>query len=116
MFMRSRSDLPPEEVKMSGVEGTTIQWLLSAREGAPNFTMRRFVIEPGGHIDLHGHPWEHEIYFISGRGKAFVPGIEVDVKEGDAVLIPADEPHGYSNTSDEDLVFLCMVPNIADTR
>jgi len=42
--------------------------LISEKDGAPNFRLRHFVIEPGGHTPLHRHDWEHENYFISGKG------------------------------------------------
>jgi quercetin dioxygenase-like cupin family protein len=42
--------------------------LISEKDGAPNFRLRHFVIEPGGHTPLHRHDWEHENYFISEKG------------------------------------------------
>jgi len=101
---------------MEGVIHTSIQWLYSKVEGAPNFSMRRFTIAPGGRIGLHGHHWEHEIYFLSGRGIAFNDRERTEVGPGDVIFLPGNEPHGYENTGSEDLVFLCMIPNNGDTR
>jgi quercetin dioxygenase-like cupin family protein len=116
MIKRGLSHVSAENVVMEGTKDTTIQWLFSRAEGAPNFSMRRFVIRPGGRIGLHDHPWEHEIYFISGKGDAFTDKEHVRVQAGDAIYIPGGEPHGYVNDSKEDLVFLCMIPNSGDMR
>lgn len=116
MLKRSVNEVPIEDVVMDGVSSTTIQWLFSRKEGAPNFSMRRFVISPGGSIGLHGHPWEHEIFFLSGKGVAYTDKERTIVGPGTALFMPGGEPHGYDNTGDEDLVFLCMIPNSGDTR
>lgn len=116
MFIRNVKEIETNEVEMEGVEGTHIQWLASKKEGAPNFAMRRFRITPGGTIPLHDHKWEHEIYILSGKGIAYNEKQRSDVGPGDVLFIPGDEPHGYDNTGEEDLVFICMIPNSGDPR
>ena len=44
--------------------------------GAPNFTMRHFEVAPGGRTPFHAHPWEHEVYVLSGTGKVRQKGGE----------------------------------------
>ena len=111
MLKRHADEVPRETVTMDGVESTEIQWLVRAEDGAPTFALRRFTMHPGGRIPLHGHRWEHEIYVLSGRARAFTPETSVEVGPGDVLLIPPDEPHGYECTGDESFVFLCIVPN-----
>lgn len=113
MITRNADEVTRTPITMKGVEGTTIQWLVSEEDGAPTFALRRFTMAPGGKIPLHGHPWEHEIYFLRGHGKAFTPDGSVDVGPGGVLFIPGYEPHGYENTGDEELVFLCVVPKDA---
>jgi len=37
-------------VEVDGARGVRIQWLIAEREcDAPNFAMRRFIVEPGGY-------------------------------------------------------------------
>ncbi len=110
MIIKNVNSVPAEEVTMEGVERTSIQWVFSRDDGAPSFAMRRFVMAPGGKIPLHDHPWEHEIYILSGRAVAFTEAERREVGPGDALFLPPGEPHGYENTGSEDLVFLCMVP------
>ncbi len=116
MMVSNSDDIEKTPVKMDVVEGTYIQWLASKTDGAPNFAMRKFTMIPGGKIGLHQHSWEHEIYILKGRGVAFNDKKKVEVKEGDVLYIPGNEPHGYDNNGAEDLVFICMVPNEGDPR
>ena len=44
--------VPAEDVTMEGAEKVTIRWLISKDDGAPNFAMRLFDMEPGGHSPL----------------------------------------------------------------
>jgi len=113
MITRHADEVPSQTVTMEGVERTAIQWLVSKDDGAPTFALRRFTMNQGGRIPLHDHPWEHEIYILSGRARAFTDSGETNVGPGDVLYIPPDEPHGYECTSDEALVFLCVVPGNA---
>ena len=36
---------------------TTIRWLISKADGAPNFYMRLFEVGPGGSTPHHEHAW-----------------------------------------------------------
>lgn len=113
MVLVSRlEDVPTEKVELEDVSDTYIQWLITKeKQGAPNFAMRRFVMKPGGRIGLHHHPWEHEIFILSGEGVVMGPeGMEKHVVPGNFVFVPPDEIHGYRNDGTEDFVFLCMIP------
>jgi quercetin dioxygenase-like cupin family protein len=61
-------DVPATGVNMDGVKGATKQVPVGVADGAPNFSLRVFTLEPGGHTPYHNHPWEHENYVLSGRG------------------------------------------------
>ena len=92
---------------------TRMQILLGEEDGAPDFTMRRFVMEAGGGMPRHTNEVEHEQYVLRGRARIGM-GEEVHVVEpGDAVLIPAGVPHSYE-VVEGPFEFLCMVPNRPD--
>jgi len=44
-------------------KGTTRQVLISSEE-APNFALRRFIMEPGGGMPKHTNTVEHEQYIL----------------------------------------------------
>ncbi|MHA1407566.1 MAG: cupin domain-containing protein [Candidatus Heimdallarchaeaceae archaeon] len=104
------TDVEKKEVHDYGSTKTTIRWLITKEDGAPRFAMRRFEIEPGGQIGIHGHPEEHEIYILSGKGEVFSHFEKYEVKENDVLYVSPNEYHGYKNTGDEPLIFICVIP------
>lgn len=109
-------DVVPEKSPMPNTAGT-IRWLISKREGAPNFAMR--VIElarPGEQIPLHTHPFEHEIFIIEGTGRLLQQAGEEGVGVGEYIFVPAGEQHGFVNAGEWPFRFICVVPSSADTR
>ena len=91
-------------------EGIGIRWLVAAEDGAPNFAMRVIEIAPGVVFEPHHHPYEHEIYVLQGEGIVNGPGGEAEMKPNTVLFVPADELHGYRNTGDETLKFICVIP------
>ncbi|MEB3806850.1 MAG: cupin domain-containing protein [Desulfurococcales archaeon] len=90
-------------------EGTTIRWLISGDDGARNFYMRLFSMGPGAHIRPHFHPWEHEIYIVSGSGRVRIGSRTYSVGEGFAIYIPPNVEHEYWS-GEEGLRFICVIP------
>ena len=111
MSVRHVKNLPSEPVKAG--RGTSRQVLIGPDE-APNFSLRRFVMEPGGGIPNHTNTVEHEQYVLRGRAKIGIGSETFDVSEGDVVYIPAEAPHWYEVQGDEPFEFLCIVPNLPD--
>ena len=110
-IVRSAKNVYAESVGAGS--GTSRQVLISGDE-APNFALRRFIMEPGGGMPAHTNTVEHEQYIL--KGKALV-GIGEDVFEvaaGDAVYIPDGVPHWYQADEGEGFEFLCIVPNKED--
>ncbi|MFW9986158.1 MAG: cupin domain-containing protein [Candidatus Odinarchaeota archaeon] len=101
---------PEETVTMYGATGTTIRWLINKDNGARTFAMRRFEVQPGGEIPLHDHDADHEIYILSGEGIAFTETQEIAIKPDMFLYVPPNEAHGYRNTGNNPLVFLCVIP------
>jgi quercetin dioxygenase-like cupin family protein len=99
------------EVKESGAQGVTIRWLISEKDGAPNFAMRLFEVKPEGYTPYHQHKWEHEVFILEGKGSLILEDETVPLNKGDAVFVPGEENHQFKNASKENLVFLCLVPN-----
>ncbi|MBE0632934.1 cupin domain-containing protein [Candidatus Bathyarchaeota archaeon] len=93
---------PAEKVK--------IRWLINEKQGAPNFAMRRFEVEPGGSTPYHTHPWEHEVYVLEGDAVAVSKKGENEIGPGSVILVEPKEEHNFVNTGNKPLVFLCMIP------
>ncbi|MCD6196772.1 MAG: cupin domain-containing protein [Staphylothermus sp.] len=100
-----------EKVPEDMAEKTWIRWLIRKEDGAPNFAMRVFEVESGGHIKAHSHPWEHEIFVLEGVGDIRIGDRVYRVTSGFFIYIPPNVEHEYWNKGDKPLVFICLIPH-----
>ncbi|MCU0236057.1 MAG: cupin domain-containing protein [Acidobacteria bacterium] len=110
MIVKTYTDVAAEKVTMAGAENVTIRWLLGKDSPAPNFYLRLFEVQPGGHSPFHAHPSEHEIFILEGRGRINAKAARHDVEAGSFALVEPNEEHQFENTGDGVLKFLCLVP------
>jgi quercetin dioxygenase-like cupin family protein len=94
----------------AGTAGVKVRWVIGEKTGAPNFAMRIFDFEPGGHTPRHTHDWEHEVFVLQGGGTALTPEGDKPIKAGDAVFIPGGEIHQFRNTGDALMRVMCLIP------
>ncbi len=104
------AEVQSEPVELAGAERCRVRWLISEADGAPNFYMRRFELEPGGCTPRHSHPWEHEIYVLAGEGSVECEGAAEAFRAGDVVFLPAGEEHCFVADAGEPAAFLCIIP------
>jgi quercetin dioxygenase-like cupin family protein len=117
------SDVDPvvkraEDVQYEAVgaaEGLSKGVLLDESDGAPNFAIRRFVLEPGATVPKHTNEVEHEQYVLSGEYTVGIDDEEHVVAAGDSLLIPAGVVHWYRNEGPVEGAFICAVPNGDDS-
>ena len=79
----------------------TIRWLLGKDSPAPNFYLRLFEVQPGGHSPYHTHPSEHEIFILEGRGRINAKGRAFPVAAGSFALVEPNEEHQFENSGDD---------------
>ncbi|APF19844.1 cupin domain-containing protein [Caldithrix abyssi] len=111
MAVKEMKKIPVQPVSVG--KGAFIQILIGAEE-APHFFMRRFIIEPKGHIPKHTNTVEHEQLVLRGKGRIGIGDEIFTVKKDDVLFIPANMPHWYENIGDEPFEFLCLIPNKED--
>jgi quercetin dioxygenase-like cupin family protein len=98
-------------VPVERARGASIEVLLGADDGVPNFATRRFTIQPGGRIPRHRHDAiEHEQVVLEGAMVIGLDDREVEVAAGECLFIPAGVAHWYENRGDVPVRFLCVVP------
>ena len=110
MKIEKSSNVTKSSVKVDGAEGVEIRWLISKDDGAKNFSMRMFEIQPGGHTPLHTHPHEHEVFAIEGNGIFVYEGREHEFGAEYVVFVPGGSEHQFKNTGDSMLRMLCLIP------
>jgi mannose-6-phosphate isomerase-like protein (cupin superfamily) len=57
-------------------------------------------LKPGEDIGLEVHGVDQFFRFEKGKGKVIIGNNEYEVKDGDAVIVPAGMPHNVINTSE----------------
>ena len=97
-------------IDMQGVAGATKQVPIGQADGAPNFSIRVFTLDPGGHTPHHEHESEHLNYILEGTWELMEGNQPRQIKRGDYILVKPHERHQYRNTGDTPLKFMCMVP------
>jgi quercetin dioxygenase-like cupin family protein len=109
MDVKHYSDVPATEVE-EGAVGVKIRWMIGEDDGAPHFAMRHFEMAPGGHTPHHAHPWEHEVFILTGRGQVVGPQGARPLEPGTVVFVPGNDEHHFEAAEDEGLTMICVVP------
>jgi quercetin dioxygenase-like cupin family protein len=105
-----KDDIAPVVAQGDDIKGVTIRVMVSDKDGAPNFALRVFDVEPGGNTPFHTHAWEHEVYILSGNGKVNRENDSVELKPGTALYIEPDEKHNFV-AGDDGMSFICVIPS-----
>lgn len=112
MIIKKIEEILQAEVKEQGAVGVSLKILAGKNDGAPNFVMRHFTIEKGGHTPFHSHTWEHGVFVLEGCGKVLSKDGETLLKPGMAVFVPSNEMHSFLADEKESLSFICVIPRI----
>jgi len=113
MKIEKSSNISKCAVELEGAKDVEIRWLISKEDGAENFAMRMFELQPGGHTPLHTHPHEHEVFVIEGHGVFVCEGQEHEFGAEYVIFVPPNTEHRFKNTGDSLLRMLCLIPATA---
>ncbi|MBU0995121.1 MAG: cupin domain-containing protein [Proteobacteria bacterium] len=110
MIIKHYEDVSSAFIDNDVAKGVHGRVMIGKNDGAANFCMRVFEIDPGGHTPKHSHEWEHEIFIHKGSGAFLNNGRWADVRPGTAVFIPGNEEHQIKNKGNDTLVVICLIP------
>lgn len=81
-----------------------------------DFTLLFSTLAPeGGCTDFHTHDKQGELMvFVSGKGRAWLAGVEHELKPGVAIYAPPGVEHKTMNTGKEPLQIVCVFVPPAD--
>ncbi len=99
----------PIPVTEAGAKGITLRWAIGQKDGADNFFMRIIDFEAGAVSPDHSHPYEHEMFVISGRGSVELAGEMRELKVGDVLFVPPGAHHCFK--SKDGMEMMCLIPN-----
>jgi quercetin dioxygenase-like cupin family protein len=100
----------PHKFEAETVKGVTGRIAIGGEDGAGNFCMRVFELEPGGYTPRHSHDWEHEIFVHEGKGEVWTGAGWEALAAGTVLFIPGTEKHQIRNTGNGKFVFVCLIP------
>ncbi len=106
MKVRHYRQVEPEQE----VPGVAMRTVIGAKDGAPNFAMRVFDLQPNSGTLWHKHQWEHEVLVVSGQGVVKSAEGERAVTVDDVVYVEPGEQHSFTNTGTGILRFVCCIP------
>jgi mannose-6-phosphate isomerase-like protein (cupin superfamily) len=70
---------------------------------APHCQLVLMALQPSEEIGMEVHPDNDQFFrFEAGMGKVIIDGNEYDVKDGDAVIVPAGSQHNVINVSNSE--------------
>jgi len=93
----------------AGRSGVAMREMITSSDGAPTFAMRVFDLSPGATTPYHHHPWEHEVFIVSGSGVVKSEQGDRPFAAGDTVFIPGNEPHCFVAATA--VQFVCVIPS-----
>ncbi len=103
--------IEPEIMETDEVKGVKKRVVIGESEGAENFILRVFTLNPKGHSPKHNHPWEHEVFVLRGKGSVLLEDRLEVIEAGVAVFVPEGIEDQFVNTSETDeLEFICVIP------
>lgn len=106
MYVKNYREVSSEP---GGADGLTMRWVINASQGATNFAMRVFELEPGKESPFHRHENEHEAFVLSGSGEVETDESSAELQEGAAIFVPAFENHRFRNTGTDVLRLIDVI-------
>jgi len=110
MKIEKSNDIEKSPVGIEGAKDVEIRWLISKDDGAENFAMRMFELQPSGYTPLHTHPHEHEVFVVEGEGVFVYEGKEYQFDRDYVIFVPPNKEHRFKNTGNSILRLLCIIP------
>ncbi|MCH6558090.1 MAG: cupin domain-containing protein [Nitrospirae bacterium] len=110
MIMKHYEHVPPS-IYAGAPEGIEMREMITAQDGAPNFTLRVFDIHPGASTPFHSHEWEHEVFILDGAGTVRTEGNEMSFEKGASVFLAPHEKHCFVADRGTPVRFICVIPS-----
>ncbi|MGH7256582.1 MAG: cupin domain-containing protein, partial [Nitrospirales bacterium] len=90
--------------------GVRLREMITARDGAPNFSLRVFDLEAGASTPFHAHPWEHEVFILTGTGTVRTEGRKTSFRAGACLYLAPQEAHCFVADPGTPIQFICVIP------
>ena len=123
MTVTNWRDVSPTIVHGYGIDYKLLKGQESFDPAIPNYCMEGMyyvayaMLQEGKAYEAHAHGDHEEVYYvISGQGQMTVNGETREIRDGDAVFIPAGDTHSIANTGKDFLVFLAFSAQLPEEK
>lgn len=114
MYIDHVKNIPQQEMNAPVLLNVVKQVLVGPDQGWQDWVMRLFTLGENGYSPCHVHPWPHINYIVSGKGILLLDGKEHCLEAGSVAYVPDGIEHQFKNYSQDDFVFICIVPEEGD--
>ena len=91
-----------------GMVGDTYTILLTGEDTAGRYCLIDMHVPPGGGPGPHRHDFEEMFSVLEGEIEVTFRGEKSVVRAGEAVNVPANAPHSFTNASERSARLLCV--------
>lgn len=95
---------PVEDVELN--RGLSFASLVGPSEGSVHMQIGHSILDAGGYIAGHLHPYEESFYILSGQVSLRLNGTDFALRAGDFGVVPLAVAHSWRNSSDEPVRWL----------
>jgi quercetin dioxygenase-like cupin family protein len=110
MFVMDGKKMEFNMMSGEGIKGAGMKKLVGPDEGWEGYVMREVNLLAFGNSPKHQHDWPHINYVLQGNGIIHIDGVDHEVEPGFVAYIPANTMHQFSSNTDEEMRFICIVP------
>src|SRR6059036_2869763 len=82
MIIKHYSDVKPGTYAGTP-DGVQVREMITGLDGAPNFSLRVFDVQPGVSTPFHTHEHEHEVFMLVGVKRGAHPRLDIEHSEGE---------------------------------
>jgi len=97
-----------EQVQHLSIVGDTYTILLTGEDTAGAYTLIDMLIPTGGGPPPHRHDFEEMFTVLEGEIEVTFRGQTSVACAGDTINVPANAPHGFTNSAEQPARLLCM--------
>jgi quercetin dioxygenase-like cupin family protein len=109
-------DIIPESYAAKAFEGVVKHVLVGPKDGAPNFVVRYFQLEPGSSSRLERHAHDHGVVILHGEARVQLNDDFFTIGPMDSVYVAGNDLHQFSNIGEKSLGFICVIEGKIEER
>lgn len=80
-----------------------------------DYVVRHFTVAGKAQTPFHAHDWPHYVLVLAGKCNAKIDDMVYPLESGCWAHVPSNVEHSFTNTGEDPLAFVCIVPREGDS-